>query len=349
MVNKNRKKVSVVIITRNRAEMLNQCLAALAKQTYSKDNYEVIVVNDGSTDRTSEIIQQWEKDPHLNLRGFYVDKLGYSQARNVGVKNAQGEIISFTDDDCLPDENWVEHVVRWFDVNSGTDAVGQTTIPVFRNGLLKRLNHDLKITKLREFQIIQGEDSSLLKIRPFSTCNLHILKDSFDRIGGFNSEIPQSEDPDLILRLLRNKGKLLEVSDLNVLHYERDRFIDIIKRWFRFGRSDAWLVKRYFNKYINLEWDLFHGIMHRFNIRLKSPITIYFQINLSKLLLFIFLVSFFSPTFGLMSLLLLLAGYFIKQRKPMKTVSFLLYSLISQISYLAGAVVGSIKNRVIFL
>jgi glycosyltransferase involved in cell wall biosynthesis len=348
-MDKDTKKVSIVIITRNRAEMLNQCLAALVEQTYPADDFEVLVVNDGSTDHTSDIIHRWEDDSRLNVRGFYVDKLGYSKARNVGVKNAHGEIISFTDDDCIPEKNWVERVVGWFDERSEVDAVGQTTIPVFRNSLLKNLNHDLKIGSPKEFQIIQGMATSLLKIRPFSTCNLHILKDSFERIGGFDSEIPQSEDPDLILRLLEHQGTLLEVSDLNVLHYERDRFIDIIKRWFRFGKSDAWLVKKYFGKLINIEWDLFHGITRRFNLRFKSPVTMYLQVNLSKVLLFILLVTFFSPLAGLLSFLLLLGGFFIKQRKPTKTISFLAYSVVSQISYLIGTTVGSIKNRVIFL
>jgi len=341
------KKVSIVIITRNRAQMLDQCIAALSEQTYPSEHFEVVIVNDGSTDHTPDIIDRWTQESHITLRGFYVDKFGYSRARNVGVKNSNGEIISFTDDDCVPQKDWVERVVQWFDKYSEIDVVGQTTIPIFRNRLLKSLNNNLTITKPKEYHKIQ--EKSLLKIRPFSTCNLHIIKESFDRIGGFNSNIPQSEDPDLILRLLKNKFNLLEVSDLNVLHYERDNFIDIFKRWFKFGKSDAWLVKKYFSKLINIEWDLFHGITQRFNYKFRSPITIYFQINVFKVFLFILLLYLFFPTTALVSLLLLLMGFFAKQRNPIKTLSFLTYSIVSQLGYLIGATIGSIRNRIIFL
>ncbi|MBL7147196.1 MAG: glycosyltransferase family 2 protein [Nanoarchaeota archaeon] len=93
------KDVTVVIPTYNRRELIRKTLLSLEKQTYPKDKFEVIVVDDGSTDDTEKIISKLKKGLKLDLSYFKQNNKGPASARNVGIKHARKEYIYFVDDD----------------------------------------------------------------------------------------------------------------------------------------------------------------------------------------------------------------------------------------------------------
>jgi len=94
-------KLSVVIPTYNRAETLVRCLRAIANQTCSPDDYEVLVVDDGSTDATGERIRSLKGELPFELRAFHQRNAGPATARNVGIENARGHIVLFLGDDII--------------------------------------------------------------------------------------------------------------------------------------------------------------------------------------------------------------------------------------------------------
>ena len=117
--------VSVVIAARDEAENLGRCLAALAQQTYPRHLWQVIVVDDRSTDGTAEIARQWR--PKLpDFRLVRVDRLpegkrGKKHALEAGIAAAIGDVVLTTDADCQPPAAWIEEVANRFDPR--TDAV----------------------------------------------------------------------------------------------------------------------------------------------------------------------------------------------------------------------------------
>ena len=102
----NNLSISVIIITRNRAESLNETLISLTKQNRQPD--EVIVVDNDSKDNTREVILSFSD--RLNIKYVYEAVRGIPHARNAGIENATGDIIASLDDDCVADENWLKYI-----------------------------------------------------------------------------------------------------------------------------------------------------------------------------------------------------------------------------------------------
>src|SRR3954453_2646898 len=104
--------VSIVVATRNRAEMLGALLDHLAAQTVGRDAFEVLVVDDGSTDGTPALLAEYAERGTLRLRTLSHEKSrGPAAARNHGWRAARGELIVFTDDDCEPVAEWLARIL----------------------------------------------------------------------------------------------------------------------------------------------------------------------------------------------------------------------------------------------
>lgn len=98
----------MIIPCRDSSHSLPSCLEALAQQTMPHENYEVIVVDDGSSDETSIMAERF------GVQVVRQEHAGPAAARNRGAKHAKGEILLFTDSDCVPREDWLEEMIRPF-------------------------------------------------------------------------------------------------------------------------------------------------------------------------------------------------------------------------------------------
>jgi len=112
--------ISIVIITRNRAEWLNDTLESLTKQSRPAD--EVIVVDNASTDNTKEVILSFQGT--LNIKYVFEAKRGIPYARNAGLRAAAGDIVVSVDDDCIADVNWLKNIEIPFIKDPHIGAVG---------------------------------------------------------------------------------------------------------------------------------------------------------------------------------------------------------------------------------
>lgn len=241
-------KYSVVIPTYNRSKLLKNNLEALAIQTVSKNDYEVIVINDGSRDYTDAVAAQFQKErPEINFVYIVQENHGVSHARNQGIKRAKGEIIFFTDDDCVVPLNWIETL---------TDGYRRHPEIVGAGGWYKYSEEIYKKSVYAEYTIYafstQYSMYAEIKSNDFSTnlagntSNMSYRKSVLEKLEGFDEEmrIPGFDDWELKKRIL-DLGRPLLYIPIFVLHDRPLSLADIAVRIFRFGRGRYLFTKKH--------------------------------------------------------------------------------------------------------
>jgi glycosyltransferase involved in cell wall biosynthesis len=177
-------EVSVVVPTRDRAGRLEGLLRSLAQQTLAPERFEVIVVDDGSTDRTAEMLAGESRRARLRIRILRGRGSGPAVARNAGWRAAQAPLVAFTDDDCEAAPDWLERLAAAAAEHPGAVIQGSTT-PIPRE-----LERTAPFTRTK----------SIVEPSPwFQTCNIAYPRDLLARLGGFDERFrePQGEDVDL--------------------------------------------------------------------------------------------------------------------------------------------------------
>lgn len=107
--------ISVVVAVYNRADALRQLLGALARQNFPIDQFEVLVCDDGSDEDLVKVVSDAARATGLHVVHLRQNHLGPGRARNLGIAHARGEVVAFTDSDCLPDTRWlatIDHAFR---------------------------------------------------------------------------------------------------------------------------------------------------------------------------------------------------------------------------------------------
>lgn len=114
--------ISVVICTHNRAQLLPQAIESLLTQTLAQSEYEILIVDNASSDNTAQIVK--EKFGHItNLKYIYEPILGLCQARNCGWQNSQGKYVAYLDDDEIATSNWLSSIIHTFETVTPTPGV----------------------------------------------------------------------------------------------------------------------------------------------------------------------------------------------------------------------------------
>ncbi|MBI2446384.1 MAG: glycosyltransferase family 2 protein [Parcubacteria group bacterium] len=175
---------SVIIPTHNRRELLAGTLqAAVSQKNIPSNTFEIIIVDNGSTDKTEEMIANFQKNRigivYIKLKKNY----GADFARNVGVLHSQGSLLAFTDDDCLVPPDWLSWFKRVLDKNPEVIGVGGWKEPYSGNGDLD-FYHRFAFWTHKFFP--SPSKNTSYSIRSGYTANFCCHKESFKKIGGFN-------------------------------------------------------------------------------------------------------------------------------------------------------------------
>jgi len=223
--------VSVIAPTYNRKEMLMECLTSLFNQTYPKDRYEIIVVNDGSTDGTEEVLKEYAKKAPCAFKWLTQQNRGPSAARNLGVKNARGEIICFIDDDCVAEKKWIENLISGF-VMEKIGGVG---------GKIKAYNPKTSVEKYARM-----DQESAIRNSFLITCNAAYRRDVLESVNGFDSNLRYGgDDIDVGIKVKQMGYELKYAPDAIVYHKHRTTLNDLVKQRYNYGVGEAILSKKY--------------------------------------------------------------------------------------------------------
>jgi glycosyltransferase involved in cell wall biosynthesis len=214
--------VSVIVPVYNDSERLKSCLTGLEEQTYSKEHYEVIVVDNGSDERPDGVVRKFSQAVLI-----YENGIGSYRARNRGIAVAKGDIIAFTDSDCIPAHNWIEKGVMNIrrEVNCG--LVGGK-IEVF----FKDPEHP---TAVELYQSITGfPQKRYVEVDKYgATANLFTFRSVIDAVGLFNAELKSGGDVEWGHRVFASGYKLIYAEDTCVAHPARRSLTELYKMFSR--------------------------------------------------------------------------------------------------------------------
>jgi glycosyltransferase involved in cell wall biosynthesis len=229
--------VSVVVCAYNAERTVDACLESL--RTMSYPNYEVVVVNDGSTDRTLDIAREHQKrydaDPSAP-RFILVDQanMGLSVARNVGADAGTGTIIAYTDSDCVPDPDWLSFLVYRF-VRSGFVAVGGPNFPPPEPSLVPAA---VAVSPGGPTHVLLDDEVA----EHIPGCNMAFTKEALQEVNGFEPIFAAAgDDVDFCWRL-QNRGHAVGFSAAaTVWHYRRNTVQAYLKQQMGYGKAEALL------------------------------------------------------------------------------------------------------------
>jgi glycosyltransferase involved in cell wall biosynthesis len=231
-------KVSVVIPTRNRAALVAQAIDCIERQTISRDQYEVIVVDNDSSDDTLPVLEKKSRT-YPNLKFGRQHKRGAAATRNSGLRMAQGELILFIDDDVQAEPNLIESHILYQQRNPGASVIGAVTIPWGNTREpFRRYLRDHRI--LNPYTPSKGP----IDFAYYHTSNVSTPGESLAKVGGFNDafSIYGMEDIELGYRLERSGSRMIFAPEAKALHYRFPEYHEFIGRCEEAGYSLGYLL-----------------------------------------------------------------------------------------------------------
>jgi len=243
--------VSAVICSHDRRADLLDAIRSLSGQTLPRDQYEVVVVDNASTDGSEDAVRELAEEFPVPLAVVAEPRLGVAHARNAGIAAAQGDIVAFIDSDALAEEPWLAGLVAAFDDPAVVCAGGPVRLR-FEGGRPRGLP---EVAQLRLSACDQGPIARDIR-SPAWLCgaNIAFRRDVLASLGGFRAELgrrggrPASgEETELCLRIERSGGRIRWVPGAVVHHRIRPsrlRLLAILRRsyWegFSYGQIHAW-------------------------------------------------------------------------------------------------------------
>jgi glycosyltransferase involved in cell wall biosynthesis len=324
----DRCRISVVVPTYKRPDLLKRCLQALMQQDLDPACYEVIVVDDAACDCTREQVEhlvQCEATCHTIRYVPVTGNHGPAAARNTGWRAARGEIIAFTDDDCIPTPGWLRAGLAAFE--PGIIGVsGKLIVPLCGNPTDYERN------------------AAQLETSEFITANCFYRRVCLEAIGGFDERfsIAWREDSDLLFTMLRYAGAFVFSQDAVVIHPVRPAQWGISLKQQRKSMYNALLYKK-------------HPRLYRERIQAAPPWHYYG--NVGALLLMLIALLNKKPRLALIGMCLwaLLTGRFCLQRleqtshEPHHVAEMIITSVLIPPLSIYWRLRGAIKFRVFFL
>ena len=235
------KTVSVIIPVLNEEKNIAELIKALREQDYPKELTEFLFVDGGSDDNSKKLIHEYCSAENLNY--FVLDNPNKTApyAFNLGLKKASGEIIVILSAHSVYKKDYISNGVRHL-LESDADNVGGYLVTKGRGKIGKSIAAVLSSwfgVGGSDFRI--SKETKYVDTVPFGT----FRKSLINEIGGFNVELPRNEDNEFNYRIIENGGKILMVSDMEIIYYCRETIKELVKMGFSNGSGVGYTSVRY--------------------------------------------------------------------------------------------------------
>jgi GT2 family glycosyltransferase len=309
--------ISVVVSFHNERDTLRKCAKALLAQTYPRSRYEVILVNDGSTnDAASEVVDLIRENPEIRL--LSQPDLGPAAGRNLGLTEATGDVIAFTDPDCVPDSRWLEEH-------------GKCYLSGDADGVDGRIETDWAALVYPKVMAPVGHR--------FLTSNVSFRSEALKRLDGFDVRFRRKEDYDLAFRAGKMGLRIVRNENAIVFHPPKTSSAGQLIREGLRHRFDVLLWKK-------------HGNIGYFRLLRLGPLALTHEtlIGWSALLVagILTYALILNWVFGSALALMIVIATFVGFKRYRRNAS-LPWTLLYLFSRMMGRVIGSVKFRAVLL
>lgn len=257
------EKISILVITRNRAEMLAGCLKSLVGQTLKPN--EVIVVDNASEDNTKKVILSFKKS--LPIKYVRVQQIGIPYARNKGIQEASGSLLLMIDDDCKADKSWVERMANAHKKYPKAWVIQGRTFSLPKDHLYSLLAEFHRFLSLQKY----AERKQPLKVKNFfskdfrneiqlSTCDtknfsiktLYLKKYKLS----FDKDFYRGSDSDFGRQIVQKNGLIMFCPQIQVSHMERPSLKLFLEQRWHIGRTGARIANKWKRSPVgtNISW-----------------------------------------------------------------------------------------------
>lgn len=232
--------VSIIIPALNEEKTIVRTLEAIGNLETSTDQYEVILVDNGSTDSTVDVARGLKKKFRLTVLSKSDGNI--SALRNYGAKFATGSILAFLDADCIVEKNWLPEAVRAFNELGGENK-RLTRESVAAVGASHQIPEDSSwVAKV--WHLKRTNDVKPREARWLPSGNMFVLKEAFAQIGGFDEGLETNEDCDLCYRLTEGGYKIFSVPTVKAVHLRAPQTMR------EFFRKELWHGKDVFKVFL---------------------------------------------------------------------------------------------------
>ncbi|NCD72397.1 glycosyltransferase [Mucilaginibacter agri] len=238
------KFVSIVIPTYNDWAGLSKCLKALSMQSYPSGSFEIIVANNNPSNPAPLNYRLPD-----NCQIITESKPGSYAARNSAIKKAKGEIIGFTDSDCIPDKDWITNAVASFNHNPDLWRVAGHIELFYKKPELSNVELYEKIFAFNQDLYVKKDSSAV-------TANLFTYKSAFEKVGLFNDELMSGGDYEWSVRAKNGDLSIKYFDNVTVLHPARYEFAELERKARRVGGGQAKFAAGKPSNLLSLVYDL---------------------------------------------------------------------------------------------
>ena len=245
-------RVSVVVCSYNGAATLEACLRSLGKLNYP--DYEVILVNDGSTDNTREIADRFPW-----VRSIHQPNLGLSAARNVGLQSSTGEIIAYTDSDCFADSDWLTLLVAQLLAGDAAAVGGQNFTP--QDGWLAAC---VAASPGQPTHVLESDQVA----EHIPGCNMAFRREALESINGFDAQFRKAGDDVDVCWRLQQAGRWISFApSAFVWHHRRQDPGSYLHQQAGYGEAEALLRFKHPDKFNGRGHGKWAGVLYGASLR----------------------------------------------------------------------------------
>lgn len=233
--------VSVVVPVYNDPEGIRTTLESLTTQTLSSDRYEVIVVDNGSTDGTRSVVEEFTAGCSQVRLLVERETQGSYAARNRGIDAARGDVIAFVDADMSAEPDWLKRAIEAVESADADYLACEVELypPTGTESLVGKYN------RLTDLDV----EGLLSRLHFAPTCSLIVRRNLVDDIGSFDPRFRSSGDLEFGNRVFESGRTLHYAPDLQLYHPERTSLMSVLKKSYRIGRGKVELHRYYPNRY----------------------------------------------------------------------------------------------------